>query len=52
MIVTPKDVAWLRQNWTPEHSSFKHWLAGSDRAHRILGAILIEYSNLRWEEVI
>ena len=32
-----EDLDWLRANWNPANPSFRAWLAGSDRAHHILG---------------
>ncbi len=34
------DREWLRLNWTPEQPTFRAWIAGSDRAHKLVLSLL------------
>ena len=40
--VSEADLEWMRKNWTPGEGTFRTWVAGSDRAHRIVSGMLAD----------
>ncbi len=47
---TAEERAWLLRNWTP-HETFTTWIAGSDRAHKMVPRLIAQVTNLERELV-
>lgn len=39
-VVLKEELEWLERQWDPGGYGFRMWLAGSDRAHRIIGRMI------------
>ncbi len=45
--MTPEELLWLRQNWAPGDTTFRQWVAGSDRAHLLVLDLLDDYEAVK-----
>ena len=39
---TPEEREWLSRNWTPSDTTFRPWVAGSTKAHRLVPRLIAD----------